>query len=252
MKKPPVSPDLPPPNLRATADETTRCNTANRPRKLIIKCGDRRIGCTTNKDAITATNTTGHDPGTELPQLPLEPTVNPKRRKKNNAEPKGYQSHTPWIPPSLPPTLLHDLAVTREELMHDFKISSDKIRQGNFSREDNHKPLEPTPPMVTAAVAERSPNGLKINESICDGTAETVWKGRTRSRSCNKKERPPFRFALTESEIEEDFMKMTMGENWSPRKQKKQPRNLQKQLDDLVPGFRLTEVKANLYKVSKF
>ncbi|QHO37922.1 uncharacterized protein DS421_4g115790 [Arachis hypogaea] len=246
MKKPPVSLDLPPPNLTATAEETTRCNSANRPRKLVIKCGDRMIGCTTNKDAITAANTTGHDPGTELP---LEPTVNPKRRKKNNAEAKGYQSHTPWIPPSLPPTLLHDLAVTREELMHDFKTSSDKIRrQGNFSREDNHKLLEPRPPLVIAAVAERSPNGLKINESISDDTPETVWKGRTRSRSCNKKERLPFRFALTESEIEEDFMKMRMDENRSPRKQKKQPRNLQKQLDDLVPGFRLTEIKANLYK----
>ncbi|XLR60831.1 hypothetical protein S83_011503 [Arachis hypogaea] len=115
--------------------------------------------------------------------------------------------------------------------MHDFKISSDKIKQGNFSKEDNHKLLAPTPPVVTAAIAERSPNGLKINESICDDTAENVWKGRTRSRSCNKKERPPFRFALTESEIEEDFMKMTMNGNRPPPKQKKQPRNLQKQLD---------------------
>ncbi|KAL4321098.1 hypothetical protein AHAS_Ahas14G0076500 [Arachis hypogaea] len=227
MTKSPVSPDLPPPNLTATDEETTRCNTANRPRKLIIKCGDRMIGCTTDKDVINANTTSHDDSGTGR----LEPTVNPKRRKKNNAEPKGYQSHTPWIPPSLPPTLLHDLTVTREELMHDFKTSLDKIKQGNFSKEDNHKPLAPTPPVVTAAIAERSPTGLKINESICDDTAENVWKGRTRSRSCNKKERPPFRFALTESEIEEDFMKMTMNKNWPPPKQKKQSRNLQKQLD---------------------
>ncbi|QHO37908.1 uncharacterized protein [Arachis hypogaea] len=227
MTKPPVSPDLPPPNLTATDEETTRCNTANRPRKLIIKCGHRMVGCTTDKDVINANTTGRDDSGTGLQQSPLEPTLNSKRRKKNNAEPKGYQSHAPWIAPSLPPTLLHDLTVTREKLMHDFKTSL----EGNFSKEDNHKPLAPTPPVATAAIAERSPNGLKINESICDDTAENVWKGRTRSRSCNKKERPPFRFALTESEIEEDFLKMTMNGNRPPPKQKKQPRNLQKQLD---------------------
>ncbi|QHO37918.1 hypothetical protein S83_011504 [Arachis hypogaea] len=87
MEKPPASPDLPPPNLMATAEEPTRCNSVNRPRKLIIKYRDRMIGCTANKDVITDANTTGRDdPGTGVYQSPLEPTLNPKRRKKNNAE----------------------------------------------------------------------------------------------------------------------------------------------------------------------
>ncbi|XLR55540.1 hypothetical protein S83_006212 [Arachis hypogaea] len=67
MKKTPISPDLP-----LTVEETTKYNSGNRSRKLIIKWEDRWISCTTNKDAITAANTTsGDDFGTGLQSLPL-------------------------------------------------------------------------------------------------------------------------------------------------------------------------------------
>ncbi|KAL4389018.1 hypothetical protein AHAS_Ahas03G0003100 [Arachis hypogaea] len=74
MKKPSVFPDLP-----LTAEKTTRCNSGNRHRKLIIKCGGRWIDCTTNKETIITANTTGGDDlGTGLQSSPLEPIVTSK------------------------------------------------------------------------------------------------------------------------------------------------------------------------------
>lgn len=65
-----------------------------------------------------------------------------------------------------------------------------------------------------------------------------------------EKERPKFSLTLTKKEIEEDFMEM-LGHR-PPRRPKKRPRAVQKQLDALFPGMWLTEVSADSYKVPEF
>lgn len=65
-----------------------------------------------------------------------------------------------------------------------------------------------------------------------------------------KKERAKFTVPLSRKEIEEDYFAM-LGEK-APRRPKKRPRNVQRQLDTLFPGLWLTEVTHDMYKVSEF
>ncbi|GJR20112.1 ribonuclease H-like domain-containing protein [Tanacetum coccineum] len=62
-----------------------------------------------------------------------------------------------------------------------------------------------------------------------------------------EKKREKFSVTLSRREVEDDFMKMT-GRRL-PRKPKKIPRSLQKQLDTLFHGLWLTEITPDLYKV---
>ncbi|XP_024023244.1 uncharacterized protein LOC21398538 isoform X2 [Morus notabilis] len=62
-----------------------------------------------------------------------------------------------------------------------------------------------------------------------------------------EKERVNFSVALEKKEIEEDFMEL-LGHR-PPRRPKKRPRIVQKQLDTLFPGLLLREVTAETYKV---
>ncbi|KAL8124125.1 hypothetical protein AgCh_011940 [Apium graveolens] len=62
-----------------------------------------------------------------------------------------------------------------------------------------------------------------------------------------KTERAKFSFALSKEEIEDDFFAMTGAK--PPRRPKRRPKALQRKLNDLVPGFWLTEVTPETYKV---
>ncbi|XP_004300975.1 PREDICTED: uncharacterized protein LOC101293981 [Fragaria vesca subsp. vesca] len=64
------------------------------------------------------------------------------------------------------------------------------------------------------------------------------------------KERPKFSLTLSKKEIDEDFTQI-LGHR-APRRPKKRPRAVQKQLDALFPGMWLTEVSADSYKVPEF
>ncbi|CAH2033948.1 unnamed protein product, partial [Thlaspi arvense] len=59
--------------------------------------------------------------------------------------------------------------------------------------------------------------------------------------------RPKFSGKLSKKEIEEDFMAV-LGHR-PPRRPKKRPRTVQKKLHNLFPGFYLTEVTLDAYKV---
>ncbi|XP_042008569.1 uncharacterized protein LOC121757135 [Salvia splendens] len=65
--------------------------------------------------------------------------------------------------------------------------------------------------------------------------------------SGRKREREKFSVALSKRDIEEDFYAM-VGHR-PPRRPKKRPRIVQKQLDTLFPGLWLTEVTTDMYKV---
>ncbi|KAI3720056.1 hypothetical protein L6452_20964 [Arctium lappa] len=60
--------------------------------------------------------------------------------------------------------------------------------------------------------------------------------------------RAKFSVSLSRREMEKDFE--DMGERRLPRKPKKRPKSVQNQLDTLFPGLWLTEINADLYRVS--
>ncbi|XP_075521245.1 uncharacterized protein LOC142554461 [Primulina tabacum] len=64
-----------------------------------------------------------------------------------------------------------------------------------------------------------------------------------------KKDREKFSVALSKRAIEEDFL--TMVNHRPPRRPKKRAKFIQKQLDTLFPGLWLTEVTADMYKVTE-
>ncbi|KAH7841240.1 hypothetical protein Vadar_027470 [Vaccinium darrowii] len=79
-------------------------------------------------------------------------------------------------------------------------------------------------------------NGLKLCRDL---TAEGLIG--------EKRERSRFSVSLSRREIEEDFRALTG--NRPPRRPRKRPKIVQKELDTLFPGLWLTEVTADMYKV---
>ncbi|MED6135063.1 hypothetical protein PIB30_042749 [Stylosanthes scabra] len=225
--EPPVL-SVPPPNLMPPppAPDIATCNTAtnNAPTsKITLKCGGKSfpiLPCTTNNNNATAVSSNA---GLPFQQLLLEETNVNKRRKKNNELKKTEKPN-------------HDLGISVERINHKIEDDQDELPASGDS--DNG--------------GCRDPSETHIDESIRDGgTARRVWDGRIRSNRNNKKERAKFSYFLTESEIKVDFLKMLDPKEKPLRRQKKRgrPKDLQKQFDSLVPGFHLTEIKADLYKV---
>ncbi|KAK2647919.1 hypothetical protein Ddye_015408 [Dipteronia dyeriana] len=96
-----------------------------------------------------------------------------------------------------------------------------------------------------------------------DNSSSKPWNLRTRRAACKaplqrqqielnmkgKEERLKLSVSLLKEEVEDDFMAM-LGTR-PPRRPKKRPRIVQKQLDSLFPAFWLTQVIADLYKVAQ-
>ncbi|XP_057542677.1 uncharacterized protein LOC130821079 [Amaranthus tricolor] len=61
--------------------------------------------------------------------------------------------------------------------------------------------------------------------------------------------RAKFSVSLSKREIEEDFLAIT--EHRPARRPKKRSKNLQRRFDEFNPGFWLTEITADMYKVNK-
>ncbi|KAL6188007.1 hypothetical protein ACLB2K_039402 [Fragaria x ananassa] len=88
-----------------------------------------------------------------------------------------------------------------------------------------------------------------MSEGNNGGKSPRLVRGASGS-GLEKKERPKFSLTLSKKEIDEDFMQI-LGHR-APRRPKKRPRAVQKQLDALFPGMWLTEVSADSYKVPEF
>ncbi|KAH7516509.1 uncharacterized protein LOC107429460 [Ziziphus jujuba] len=173
----------------------------------------------------------------------------------------------------------------REKLMSDLKTAANKLKdailrdevvaEGGDADNDTEAVVEGSPAPATTAVDLR-PWNLRTRRVACKSSNGGGGKGlRTEERKPNnnsplrsdggnnggksprpvrglpeKKDRPKFSVPLARKEIEEDFMEM-LG-NRPPRRPKKRPRMVQKQLDCLFPGLWLTEVTADSYKVPEF
>ncbi|KAJ0896508.1 hypothetical protein HanRHA438_Chr08g0335431 [Helianthus annuus] len=119
-----------------------------------------------------------------------------------------------------------EISATREKLMIDFhkqvgEIKDAILRDGLVD--------------ATATTSFNSP-------------ADRPWNLRTRRAPTNGVNgNAKFSVSLSRRELEEDFM--AMAGRRLPRKPKKRPRIVQKQLDTLFPGLWLSEITADLYKV---
>ncbi|XP_010460392.1 PREDICTED: uncharacterized protein LOC104741277 [Camelina sativa] len=162
----------------------------------------------------------------------------------------------------------------RVKLMSDLKTVRDKITQSMFNKdvieeeeeeisgsgsgqEKEVSPVKPWNLRKRRAAACKEPvsnsqidKGIAIEEKVVltpllrggGGGGGGVVEAETK-----KKMRPKFAVKLSKKEIEEDFVGM-LGHR-PPRRPKKRPRTVQKQLDSLFPGLYLTEVTLDAYKV---
>ncbi|TKY50850.1 hypothetical protein E2542_SST22356 [Spatholobus suberectus] len=150
----------------------------------------------------------------------------------------------------------------REKLMLDLKTEADRMKDailGKEVAEENDVAMEDAPPPppeepVTGARTWnlRTRRAPVVGDKGGAGSSSSPSPLRTHAgklRGSPEKEERPVKFSLTltKKEIEEDFMKM-VGHR-PPRRPKRRPRNVQKQLDTLFPGQWLSEVSADCYKV---
>ncbi|KAJ0430862.1 hypothetical protein HanRHA438_Chr17g0837911 [Helianthus annuus] len=156
-----------------------------------------------------------------------------------------------------------EIEATREKLMFDFQTEvgkmKDAILRGSF-------PASATVPATTSSSPAEKPWNLRTRRAACksparngddrkpnfsparnEGNKSPVTVAVTGTVSGEKREREKFSVALSRRELEEDFTAMT-GRRL-PRKPKKRPRYIQKQLDTLFPGLWLSEITADLYRV---
>ncbi|XP_061339500.1 uncharacterized protein LOC133286149 [Gastrolobium bilobum] len=174
----------------------------------------------------------------------------------------------------------------REKLMLDLKTEADRIKDAILRKEvaaenDDHEEAaaeeEVRPEAVAAAAGVRpwnlrtrraackapaagdSGKGLKIEEKKPNNSSSPsplrTNNGAVKSPKLRgtpektKTEKVKFSLSLSRKEIEEDFMQL-LGHR-PPRRPKKRPRVVQKQLDTLFPGMWLSEVTADSYKVEE-
>lgn len=104
---------------------------------------------------------------------------------------------------------------------------------GRIPRVDERKPSFPLP---TASV--KSP----ARRTDVDG-------GENGDTGGEKRPRAKLRVPLMKQDIEDDFVAMTGIR--PPRKPKKRPRHVQRQIDRFFPGLWLSEIRASMYKVNE-
>lgn len=156
----------------------------------------------------------------------------------------------------------------REKIMNDLKTAADKMKDQILREEVYEEEIMEDTHVAAAAVeaAEVRPWNLRTRRAACKAPNKgfRIEEKKPNSSPVNteigakspklqrgekdiKKERPKFAVSLMRKEIEEDFMEM-VGHR-PPRRPKKRPRIVQKQLDSLFPGLWLTEVTVDSYKV---
>ncbi|XP_047982456.1 uncharacterized protein LOC125223377 [Salvia hispanica] len=172
------------------------------------------------------------------------------------------------------------IAATREKVMLDLQTAADKMKDAIFKDglEEGEVAAASLPPAEAEGYCpwnlrtRRAAPGRSSGDSAADvgggksfrtdlprpagssqirsGQKSPMRKsddGGAAAASGKKREREKFSVALSKRDIEEDFYAM-VGHR-PPRRPKKRPRIVQKQLDTLFPGLWLTEVTTDMYKV---
>ncbi|KAF8097271.1 hypothetical protein N665_0292s0049 [Sinapis alba] len=141
----------------------------------------------------------------------------------------------------------------RVKIMSDLKTVRDKITQSMYALKEQDEEERKPGQEKEREVSPAKPWNLRKRRAACKEPVEerTVNPSpTTRGGVVEEAEttmRPKFSVKLAKKEIEEDFMAV-LGHR-PPRRPKKRPRTVQKKLDSLHPGFYLTEVTLDAYKV---
>ncbi|KAL0556764.1 hypothetical protein IC582_005280 [Cucumis melo] len=178
------------------------------------------------------------------------------------------------------------IEAVREKLMFDLKTAADKMKEAILSKEaavageeadgkkNDSAGMEETVAAVALSLAEARPWNLRTRRAACKappnvdgGGSKNLKIDEKKSNSESplrsdggaksprlkigpeKKKKVKLVVPLSKREIDEDFMEM-VGLR-PPRRPKKRTRIVQKQLDTLFPGLWLSEITADLYKVSE-
>ncbi|KAK2405299.1 hypothetical protein QL285_054551 [Trifolium repens] len=154
------------------------------------------------------------------------------------------------------------IGAVREKLMLDLKTQTARLKDVILRKEEENGDAAGEGSMAggektwnlrtrrgAAASAGENGKGLKIDEKKPSGSpSRNVNGGGSKLRGGGAPEKVKFSLTLTKKEIEEDFLKMTG--NRPPRRPKKRPRNVQKNMDTLFPGKWLSaDVTPDMYKV---
>ncbi|XP_056855919.1 uncharacterized protein LOC108819517 [Raphanus sativus] len=159
----------------------------------------------------------------------------------------------------------------RVKIMSDLKTVRDKITQSMYALKEQHEEErkagddsgreKEVSPVVkkpwnlrkrrAAAACKEAVEERTVNPPSPpprnDSTRVMKERGGVVEAETTTMMRPKFSVSLSKKEIEEDFM-AALGQR-PPRRPKKRPRTVQKKLDSLYPGFYLTEVTLDAYKV---
>ncbi|KAI9113723.1 hypothetical protein K1719_014974 [Acacia pycnantha] len=145
-----------------------------------------------------------------------------------------------------------NIEAVREKLLIDLRVAAKKLKvsileEGAVEDETaaNARPWN----LRTRRAACKAPHEeeRKYNSSSLPTKVAEVAVTKENTVSDAKNEKTKFSVSLSKEEIEEDFLAM-VGTR-PPRRPKKRPRIVQRQLDTLFPGLWLTEVTAESYKV---
>ncbi|TKY60939.1 heat shock cognate 70 kDa protein [Spatholobus suberectus] len=129
----------------------------------------------------------------------------------------------------------NDFDTVRQKLMIDLKLAADNLKV-SFFREANPKPWN----LRTRRAACKAPHHTNQLDSVTE-------EKKNKNKKMKMEERAKFSVSLSKEEVELDFWAL-LGTR-PPRRPKKRPRIVQKNLDTLFPGLWLTEVSAESYKV---
>ncbi|KAJ0900464.1 hypothetical protein HanPSC8_Chr08g0314101 [Helianthus annuus] len=148
-----------------------------------------------------------------------------------------------------------EISATREKLMIDFhkqvgEIKDAILRDGLVDATATTSFNSPADRPWNLRTRRAPTNGVNGNGEVLKPNSFPVtneYKYPSNNGNGEKKERAKFSVSLSRRELEEDFM--AMAGRRLPRKPKKRPRFVQKQLDTLFPGLWLSEITADLYKV---
>ncbi|XP_061345020.1 uncharacterized protein LOC133290890 [Gastrolobium bilobum] len=171
---------------------------------------------------------------TEPSPLPLDPHQHEQPHKRNNNQIDPFQNSN------------DDIDAVREKLMIDLRVAANKLKVSIF--EEGNGNGNPMPWNLRARRAAcKEPHHEDQRNPI-----DSVGKAKENNKNKKKKkkktnERAKFSVSLSKEEVEQDFLAL-VGTR-PPRRPKKRPRIVQRQLDTLFPGLWLTEVTAESYKV---
>ncbi|XP_054821916.1 uncharacterized protein LOC129320472 [Prosopis cineraria] len=145
-----------------------------------------------------------------------------------------------------------NIEAVREKLMIDLRVAAKKLKVSILEEgavEDETAAIARPWNLRTRRAACKAPHEeeRKCNSSSLPTKVVEAAVTKENPVSVAKNEKTKFSVSLSKEDVEEDFLAM-VGTR-PPRRPKKRPRIVQRQLDTLFPGLWLTEVTAESYKV---